>query len=103
MKLRQGLLAQSLLSAPLVAGYLLCAAPVMAQPVQGLYIAGEGGATFNQDQRYARLPTCQVGETNGTQVALGLALLVMGLATASVWKLKATTVAWPTNALLQTT
>lgn len=51
MTLRQGLLAQSLLSAPLVAGFLLCAAPAMAQPVQGLYIAGEGGATFNQDQR----------------------------------------------------
>lgn len=52
MKPRQKLLAQTLLSAPLAAGLLLCAAvTAKAQPVQGLYIAGEGGATFNQDQR----------------------------------------------------
>ena len=48
---RRTLIAQTLLSVP-AAAWLIMASPVAhAQPVQGLYIAGEGGATFNQDQR----------------------------------------------------
>ncbi|MFT9016376.1 MAG: OmpA family protein [Acetobacter sp.] len=51
MKPRQTLLAQTLLSAPLAAGLLFFSAGAYAQPVQGLYVSGEGGATFNQDQQ----------------------------------------------------
>ncbi|GBR01847.1 OmpA family protein [Acetobacter oeni] len=49
MKLRYRFLTGSALSAPLIACVL--SGPVLAQPVQGIYVAGEGGATFNQDQR----------------------------------------------------
>ncbi|MFT8336419.1 OmpA family protein [Acetobacter orientalis] len=79
MKLRQGLLAQSLLSAPLVAGYLLCAAPVMAQPVQGLYIAGEGGATFNQDQQVRASSNLPSGRDKWHAGGIGLGSIGYGL------------------------
>ena len=49
MKLRYGFLAGTLLSAPFVLHALVPSA--CAQPVQGLYIAGAGGASFNQDQK----------------------------------------------------
>ncbi|KXV61425.1 hypothetical protein AD948_01730, partial [Acetobacter senegalensis] len=79
MKLRQGLLAQSLLSAPLVAGFLLFAAPAMAQPVQGLYIAGEGGATFNQDQRVRTSPMFPDGRDRWHTGGTGIGSLGYGL------------------------
>lgn len=50
MKLRYGLLAGSLLTAAVTLGSVLVCTPVFAQPVQGLYISGEGGASFNQGQ-----------------------------------------------------
>lgn len=50
MNLRYGLLAGSLLAASVTLGSVLVSAPVFAQPVQGLYMSGEGGATFNQGQ-----------------------------------------------------
>ena len=50
MNLRYGLLAGSLLTASVTLGSVLVSAPVFAQPVQGLYMSGEGGASFNQGQ-----------------------------------------------------
>ena len=50
MNLRDGLLAGSLLAASVTLGSVLVSAPVFAQPVQGLYMSGEGGASFNQGQ-----------------------------------------------------
>ncbi|MGO3517192.1 MAG: OmpA family protein [Acetobacter cibinongensis] len=79
MKLRQGLLAQTLLSVPLVAGLLLCAAPVMAQPVQGLYVGGEGGATFNQDQMVRSSPMFPHGRDRWRTGGVGIGSLGYGL------------------------
>ncbi|GBQ66191.1 outer membrane protein [Ameyamaea chiangmaiensis NBRC 103196] len=44
-------LRRALYSASILTGAAVCPAVVHAQPVQGLYIAGEGGASFNQAQR----------------------------------------------------
>lgn len=80
MKPRQKLLAQTLLSAPLAAGLLLCAAvTAKAQPVQGLYIAGEGGATFNQDQRVRTSAQFPDGRDRWRTGAAGIGSIGWGL------------------------
>lgn len=50
MNLRYGLLAGSLLAGSVTLGSVLVSVPAFAQPVQGLYMAGEGGASLPQGQ-----------------------------------------------------
>lgn len=77
MKLRYGFLAGCLLSAPLVIGLLSSSA--LAQPVQGLYVAGEGGATFNQDQRVRSSPMFPDGRDRWRTGAVGIGSVGYGL------------------------
>ncbi|GAN55531.1 OmpA family protein [Tanticharoenia sakaeratensis] len=41
---------------------LLCASTALAQPVRGLYISGEGGASFNQEQEVRLSPIFPSGQ-----------------------------------------
>ncbi|MBO7072632.1 MAG: OmpA family protein, partial [Acetobacter sp.] len=50
MILRKNLITHTLFSASVATWLFAIPFITHAQPVQGLYIAGEGGATFNQDQ-----------------------------------------------------
>lgn len=77
MKLRKGFLAGSVLSAPLILGLLASAAH--AQPVQGWYIAGEGGATFNQDQQVRMSRSLPYGRDRWKTGAVGLGSVGYGL------------------------
>ena len=79
MKPRRILLAQTLLSAPLAAGLLLSAVSVHAQPVQGLYIAGEGGGTLNQDQRVKSTAHFPDGRDRWKAGAVGIGSVGWGL------------------------
>ena len=79
MKPRRILLAQTLLSAPLAAGLLLSAVSVHAQPVQGLYIAGEGGGTLNQDQRVKSTANFPDGRDRWKAGAVGIGSIGWGL------------------------
>ena len=81
MKRRQDLLGRTLLSAPLAAAglYLLSLAPACAQPVQGIYIGGEGGATFNQDQRVRSSPMFPTGRDRWRTGGTGIGSLGYGL------------------------
>ena len=79
MKPRRILLAQTLLSAPLAAGLLLSAVSAYAQPVQGLYIAGEGGGTINQDQRVKSTPNFPDGRDRWKSGAVGIGSIGWGL------------------------
>lgn len=79
MKPRRILLAQTLLSAPLAAGLLLSAVSAHAQPVQGLYIAGEGGGTLNQDQRVKSTAHFPDGRDRWKAGAVGIGSVGWGL------------------------
>lgn len=88
MNLRYGLLAGSLLAASVTLGPVLVSAPVFAQPVQGLYMSGEGGATFNQGQVIRNSSARDQFRTG----AIGEGAIGWGWATASAWNLRAITV-----------
>ncbi|NHN90810.1 OmpA family protein [Acetobacter sicerae] len=77
MKLRNGFLTGSILSAPLVV--LALSAAASAQPVQGLYIAGEGGATFNQDQQVRLTHNMPSGRDTWKTGAVGIGSIGYGL------------------------
>lgn len=77
MRLRYGFLAGSILSAPLTVAALPSAA--LAQPVQGLYVAGEGGATFNQDQRVRSSSMFPDGRDRWKTGAVGIGSIGYGL------------------------
>ncbi|NHO31316.1 OmpA family protein [Acetobacter fallax] len=77
MKLRYRFLAGSVLSAPLIACVL--SSPVLAQPVQGIYVAGEGGATFNQDQRVRSSAMFPDGRDRWRTGAVGIGSVGYGL------------------------
>ncbi|MBB2203147.1 OmpA family protein [Gluconacetobacter tumulisoli] len=79
MKLRHGLLAGSILAATVVLGPVLSVAPALAQPVQGLYVAGEGGASFNQDQRVRSSPNFPDGRDSYHTGVTGIGSVGWGL------------------------
>ncbi|QNT79505.1 OmpA family protein [Entomobacter blattae] len=79
MKLRFGLPCGSLLSAPLALGALLISDPSIAQPVESLYIAGSGGASFNQDQRVRISPHFPSGRDRYDTGVTGLGSIGYGL------------------------
>lgn len=79
MKLRFGLLGASTLTTPFILGAIMMASPVMAQPVQGLYVAGEGGASFNQDQRVRLSPHFPSGRDRFDTGVTGLGSVGWGL------------------------
>jgi OmpA-OmpF porin, OOP family len=79
MTVRHGLLAGSVLAATLAFGSVLSVAPARAQPVQGLYVAGEGGATFNQDERVRSSPNFPDGRDKYHTGAVGIGSVGWGL------------------------
>ncbi|ACI51426.1 OmpA/MotB domain protein [Gluconacetobacter diazotrophicus PA1 5] len=79
MTVRHGLLAGSFLAATLAFGSVLSVAPAHAQPVQGLYVAGEGGASFNQDQRVRSSPNFPDGRDSYHTGATGIGSIGWGL------------------------
>ncbi|GBQ83819.1 outer membrane protein [Gluconacetobacter johannae DSM 13595] len=79
MKLRHGLLTGSILAAMAALGPVLSVAPASAQPVQGLYVAGEGGASFNQDQRVRSSPNFPDGRDSYHTGATGIGSVGWGL------------------------
>ncbi|MBM9403012.1 OmpA family protein [Gluconacetobacter azotocaptans] len=79
MKLRHGLLTGSILAAMAVLGPVLSVAPASAQPVQGLYVAGEGGASFNQDQRVRSSPNFPDGRDSYHTGVTGIGSVGWGL------------------------
>ncbi|GEB84964.1 OmpA family protein [Acetobacter peroxydans] len=76
---RKALFVRTALSVPLAAGLLLAAGSVSAQPVQGLYVRGEGGATFNQDQTVRQSKAFPSGRDSWRTGGVGIGALGWGL------------------------
>ncbi|MFW7269813.1 OmpA family protein [Gluconacetobacter sp. Hr-1-5] len=79
MTVRHGLLGGTILAAAFAFGSTLSVAPAFAQPVQGLYVAGEGGATFNQDERVRSSPNFPDGRDKYHTGAVGIGSIGWGL------------------------
>ncbi|NVN11774.1 OmpA family protein [Nguyenibacter vanlangensis] len=79
MTLRHGLLTGSFLAASCALGAVLSVAPAAAQPVQGLYVAGAGGASFNQDQRVRSSPNFPDGRDSYHTGVTGIGSVGWGL------------------------
>lgn len=73
MKLRYGFLAGTLLSS------LAVPSALRAQPVQGLYVSGEGGASFNQDQFVRSSPMFPNGHDSWKTGTAGIGSVGWGL------------------------
>lgn len=73
------------LSRPVVSGVVVAAAglslslPALAQPVTGLYVSGEGGASFNQDQEVRLSPVLPSGRDHYNAGVTGIGAIGWGL------------------------